>query len=136
MDYDNLILYEKSKGKIILIPAFSSCSQLYNIAEYFTRENTKSKFSVMFNIKVNHKENWLSNGINIQKISEFKSEREIIIQAFSFFYVRNVQIDVNKRTAEIYLESIGRKEILEKKIKNGKDIEYHEIENIMEIKNN
>ena len=131
LDYDNLILYEKSKGKIILIPAFSSCSQLYNIAEYFTRENTKSKFSVMFNIKVNHKENWLSNGINIQKISKFKSDWEIIIQAFSFFYARNVQIDVNKKTAEIYLESIGRKEILEKKIKNGKDIEYNEIENIM-----
>ena len=138
LDYNNLILYEKSKGKIILIPAFSSCCELKEIAKYFGMANEKSNsmFSVMFNIKVNQKENWISNGINIQKISYFKEEKEIIIQAFSFFYVRDVQIDVNKRTAEIYLETIGRKEILEKKIKNGKDIEYNEIENIMQIKNN
>ena len=103
LDYNNLILYEKSKGKIILIPAFTSCSKIKEVAECFARGNSESKsiFSVMFNIKVNHKENWISNGIDIQKISKFEEE-EIIIQAFSFFYVRDVQIDVNKRTAEIY----------------------------------
>ena len=136
LDYNNLLLYEKSKGKIILIPAFTSCSKFKDVAKCFAKVNNKSKFSVMFNIKLNHGKNWLSNGIDIQEISEYKGEEEIIIQAFSFFYVRDVQIDVNNRAAEIYLETIGRKEILEKKMKNGKDVEYNEIENIIQIKNN
>jgi len=49
------------------------------------------------------------------------------------YYVRDVKIDTEKHTADIYLETIGKKEILEEKIKEGKLIRFNYIENIMEI---
>ena len=137
LDYECLSSYERSKGKIILIPAFSSCSLSIEIAKAFSEGEwydifEKKPFSVIFYIKFNHKVNWISNGINTQNISDFPKEEEIIIQAFSFFYVRDIKIDMNKHTAVIYLETIGREEILENN-KNGKDIIYNEKENIMQI---
>ena len=36
--------------------------------------------------------------------------------------------------AEIFLETIGKKEILEEEIKLGKEIKYNEKEKIMEVK--
>ena len=136
LDYNGVLLYEKSKGKIILFPNFFSCSESKEIAYFFTGSeyNDKSLFSVIFTIKFNHKENWISNGINIQSISNYEDEKEILIQAFSFFYIKDVKIDINRHNAEIYLETIGKKEILEKEMKKGKDIEYNEKEKIMQIK--
>ena len=52
---------------------------------------------------------------------------------FSFYYVRDVQIDIKNYTADIYLETIGKKEILEEEIKKGKEIEYNQNENIIQI---
>ncbi len=43
-------------------------------------------------------------------------------------------IDLENYTADIYLETIGKKEILEEKIKLGKEIKYNEKEKIIEIK--
>ena len=59
-------------------------------------------------------------------ISAFKKEKEIIYPAFSFFYVEKVEIDYGKQHANIYLETIGKKCILEEAIKKGKEIEYIE----------
>ena len=136
LDYNLLFFYKNAKGKIIVMPAFSSCSESNKIAVSFASKIKKDQplFSALFIIKFAPKINWLSNGINIQKISKYKNEKEIIIQAFSFFYVRDVKFDNNKSTAEIYLESIDRKEILEEKLKYGKDIEYNVQDNIMQIK--
>ena len=73
LDFNSLLIYEKSKGKIILIPPFTSCSQMLKIAEMFAgresplkKESLKDKslFSVIFIIKFNHKTNWISNGYN------------------------------------------------------------------------
>ncbi len=44
-----------------------------------------------------------------------------------------MKIDTEKHTADIYLETIGKKEILEEKIKEEKSIRYNYIENIMEV---
>ena len=55
-------------------------------------------------------------------------------QPFSFYYVRDVQIDQKNYKADIYLETIGKQEILEEKIKLGKEIKYNEKEKIMEVK--
>ena len=46
-----------------------------------------------------------------------------------------MNIDFEKHTADIYLETIGKKEILEEKIKEDKSISYNYIDNIMEVKN-
>ena len=47
-------------------------------------------------------------------------EREILFQPFSFFCVEKVDINLNEKTADIYLKTIGKKIILEKEIKKRK----------------
>jgi hypothetical protein len=63
----------------------------------------------------------------------YEKEKEHVFLPFSFYYVRDVKIDIKKYTADIYLESIGKKEILEEIIKKGKEIKYNEKEKIMEV---
>ena len=101
--------------------------------EFKTVWGKRRKFSVIFIIPNNFKENWISNGINIDKIS-VERDRGILYQPFSFYYVRKVLIDLNNYISDIFLETIGKKEILEEKIKLGKEIKYNEKEKIMEVK--
>ena len=63
----------------------------------------------------------------------YETEKEILIQPFSFYRVIDVNLNEDNFTADISLETIGKKEILEEQIKLGKKIEYNEKENIMEI---
>ena len=141
LPYSEILVYERAKGKIIILPAFTTTYQDLRFAEkYSGRRDTKSlyesnlKFSVIFMINNNIKKNWISNGIRIEEISTFKKEKEILYQPFSFYYVRDVIIDLENYKADIYLETIGKKEILEEKIKIGKKIKYNEQEKIMEGK--
>lgn len=63
-----------------------------------------------------------------------KKEKEILYLPFSFFFVKDVIIDHKNYKADIYLETIGKKEILEEQIRIGKEIKYNENEKIMEVK--
>ena len=91
-------------------------------------------FSVIFIITNFYKNNYVSSGIDIQNISNFKNEKENIFQPFTFYFVSDVQIDEKNYIADIYLETIGKNEILEKEIRNGKKIEYNRKKNIFQIK--
>ena len=142
MPYSDLLPYVRAKGKIILLSGFTSTSQDDNSAKRFAgRNNTQAlykanlKFSVVFNIRNLCNENWISNGIDVMKESEYKSEKEILYQPFSFYYVRDVQIDNKNYLADIYLDTIGKTEILEEKIKEGKNIEFNPKLKIMQVKN-
>ena len=138
--YSCLLPYERAVGDIILLSAFTSTSESDEIAKKWAgrgREkeiyNNSSKFSVVFHIKNNYKEkNWISNSIDIQNKSMYKKEREFLFQPFSFYKV--IKVDINEKTfsADITLETIGKKEILEEQIKNGKSVKYNINKNIME----
>ena len=141
LPYISLLEYEKAKGKIISFPMFLSTNEEEKIAKLFSgRETSKGLyknrlcFSVVYFIKNNLKENWISNGINIQDVSMYTKEKEIVFLPFSFFYVRDVKIDIVNYTADIYLETIGKEEILEEKIQMGKEIEYNKEKGIMQVK--
>ena len=142
LSYTDLIAYKRAIGKIILLSAFTSTSMDQDMAESFAgREDTNSlynnnlKFSVVFHITNIYKNGWISNGINIEEESEYNEEKEILFQPFSFYYVKNTIINIEQFIADIYLETIGKIEILEEKIKLGKVIEYNKDKNIMEVKN-
>ena len=138
--YSCLLPYERAKGKIIILSGFTSTSENKGKALKFSGRN-KSKelykvrqcFSVLYIIKNKWKKNWVSSGINIQNESSYKEE-EILYQPFSFYYVEDVKINLKKYTADIYLKTIGKKEILEEKIKEGKEIFFNKIENLIELK--
>ena len=141
LTYTNLLPYERAKGQIILLSSFTSTSECELIAQSWAGRGEESKiynknlkFSVVFNIKnFFGNANWISNGINIQNVA-VQNEREILYQPFSFYYLRDVQIDMKNYKADIFLETIGKTEILEEQVKNGKSLEYNRKMNIMEVR--
>jgi hypothetical protein len=139
--YSSLLPYKRAEGKVILLSSFTSTSKIAKYAKTFSGRNKaeeqyKSKllFSVIYIIKNCCQKDWISNGINIMDESFFKKEKEILYQPFSFYFVRSVEIDLNHYTADIYLETIGKKEILEEELKVGKNIEYNPNKRIMQVK--
>jgi len=139
MSYSSLLPYERAQGKIILLSAFTSTSESDILAkrwagrdDTFSLYKTNLKFSVVFIIKNKFKKKWISNGINVQQLSEYQDEKEILFQPFSFYRVRDVHIDIQNYMADIYLETIGKEEILEEQIKLGRKIQYNQKEEIME----
>ena len=141
LTYTCLLPYERAKGKVILLSAFTSTSESELLAQSWAGRGEEValytnnlKFSVVFIITNNFKKNWVSNGINVQNESKYKSEKEFLYQPFSFYLVKDVQIDTQHYTADIYLETIGKTEILEDQIKIGKDVEYNKKEKLIQIK--
>ena len=139
LNYSSLLPYERAEGKIILLSAFTSTSENKILAERWAGRKdplslykTKLQFSVVFIIKNIYNNNWISNGINVQSIAKY-NEKEILYQPFSFYRVRKVDIDHKHFTANIYLETIGKLEILEEQIKMNKKIRYNENKRIMEV---
>ena len=140
--YSCLLPYGRAKGKIILLSSFTSTSQSKENALFFAGRKdslelykTNLLYSVLFIIKNKWENNWISNGINIQEESKYKKEKEILYQPFSFYLLTDIKIYNELRIADIYLETIGKTEILEIEIKKGKEIIYNEFENIIEVKN-
>ena len=138
MPYSSLLPYERAKGKIIILSAFTSTSENLEKAEHFAGrdKNIYKKrllFSVIFHIKNSWKENLYSSGINIKDLSIFKKEKEILFQPFSFYHVLDVEIDHKLYTANIFLKIIPKTQILEEEIKKGNNITYNEDKNVIEI---
>ena len=141
MPFSCLLPYIRADKKIILLSSFTSTSEDEQVAKNWAgRKDPRKlyenslKFSVVYYIINRYKNNWIPNGINVQKEAQYKKEKEYLYQPFSFYFVRDVQIDYVNYQADIYLETIGKTEILEEQIKKGKEIEYNEKENIMQIK--
>ena len=136
LNYSTLLTYERAKGKIIIFTSFTSTSEIEEKASKKMKiyGNYEEKFSVMIKIINLYKSKWISNGIDIQEISEYPNEKEILYQPFSFYKVKDVEIKLDKKEAEIKLETIGKIEILEEKIKySNYSIEYKEKENIVKL---
>ena len=132
--YSSLLRFEREKGKIIFFSDFKLANKRKNIAELKAQRfishiyyEKKYYFSVIFIIQTNN--NYISNAIEIE--IGFNNE-EIILLSFSFYCIKDVIFDYEKYTCDIYLENIGKIEILEEKIKMGKSIKYNEQKNIME----
>ena len=138
--FSSLLAYKRAKGKIIILSAFTSSSEDEGFASSWAGRGTQKNnynglFSVVFIIKNIWKKEWISNGINLQEVTHYENEKEILFEPFTFCHVEDVVFDVKNYTADIYLETIGKTEILENAIKNKKKIEYNEELNIMEVKN-
>ena len=139
----NVLPYIRAKGKVIILSAFTSSSEDRLLAENWSGRKevqksykTKLLFSVLFIINNNYKKNWISNGIDIQNESAYTTEKEILFQPFSFYYLKDVKIDLKKYIFDIYLETVGKTEILEEKIRLGKEVEFIKDENIVKIAEN
>ena len=131
----------KGQKKIICFSAFTSTTPYEILANNWSgrgevQNNFESnlKFSVVFEINNVYQKGWIPNGIDIQEISKYEGEQEVLFQPFSFYYLEDVIINLERYTADIKLITIGKKEILEEKIKNGNEIIFNPRENIIDIK--
>lgn len=138
--YTNLIAFERLKGKIILFSSFTSTSENIKCAKIFSnRDNSESiykakkYFSVIYKIKNYINNNCIPCGVNIQKVSIYDEEKEILIQPFSFYLIKKVKFNYKKYTVDIDLELIQRQEVLEEEIKKGKNVIYDKKTNLMII---
>ena len=141
--YTNILPYERAIGKVIIISNFTSTSENEYLAKNWSgRSNSKSiynqnkKFSCLYKIKNNINMNSIPFGINIQQISEYQKEEEILFQPFSFYRVKNVQFDYDNFTVDIELQTIIKNEILESKIQKGKQVNYDQFKDLVYIENN
>ena len=143
LPYTCLIQYKRAIGKIICLSSFTSTTENEKYAWRFSgRDQAKEiynntlKFSVIYIITNSYENNnWVSCGIDIHKESKYKKEKEVLFQPFTFYYVKKVKIDIENYIADIYLETVGKCEILEEKIKYGKEIEYNKDKKVIEIMN-
>ncbi len=124
--FSEVLPYQRAVDKIIVFTGFTSTSERNDFAEGWAerRESSKDKqFSVMFYIDNDYYDNKFSNCINVQKIAQY-NEKEILFQAFTFYLVKKVKIDMQKKEADIYLKTIRKTHILEEEMKKGKSFEY------------
>ena len=91
--------------------------------------------NIMYDCKItiNHifQDNWKTNCFSVFS-KDIISFPQKIFNLFSFFRVKEVKIDQNDKSAQIVLDTIGKKEILEYKIWNKHTVEYNNNENIIE----
>ena len=141
LPYSKILSYEKVKDEIITFPHFISTTEDEFLAKNWARRgdsielyNETLHFSVIFIITNIYNSNWISNAINIQNLSDYKGDKGILFLPFSFFRVKEVNVDINNYTADIHLETVGKNEILETQIKKGKQIQYNSELNVMKTK--
>ena len=121
--YSSLLPFERAVGKIILLTRFILTTNEEHIAKTNAGRgnekqvyNTEYKFSVIFYItNLYSNEQWISNCIDEHYCLNDKNGHKILFLPFSFFRVIKVDLDINNYKADIFLETIGKKEILEKK---------------------
>ena len=151
MSYINLSFYERNINQIITLPSFTSCSSNRKIAEVFSgrremvgynehlfpieKRKECGYFSTFITINYIYKNGWEPSAFNISYLSENPNEEEYVFLPFSFFLIKNIDINFDNYEANITLENIGKKCLLEKKIQEENIIVYNENENILQEKN-
>ena len=142
-DYLNALSY-KNVGEIIYFPAFTSTSNLIEKAEEFAKLNkttpekrkNQGKFSVIIKIYPHQDEHLWPLCFDIRSISYYNTENEFLFHPFSFFKIRNFKINFDEYRIDLELDTIGKREILEPKIRKRKRLIVDRDNNIITIRNN
>ena len=62
-------------------------------------------------------------------------KKKLYFNHFSFYLVKDVNIDLENYKADIYLDTIGKTEILEENINSNSEIVYNYPKNVIEVIN-
>ena len=142
----DLLEYLKNynKNSHITFPFFFSMTINKNLAESNSKKITekerkeKGLYSIFMEIKYNYENNHEPSVFEVKELSPFPFEEEFILLPFTFMTIIDLKIDSDHYNANIVLEIIGKKEILEYQIKKSKNfgIEYDKDLKIMKLKKN
>jgi hypothetical protein len=128
----DLLVYERAKGKLICFPSFTSTTKIQNIAVNFSKRKNPEQYETIIIIDYIYKNGFIPTAVDVSKISKFEHEKECLFPPYSFFKVKDTKIDYSLKTAEIKLETVGRKKILEEFLKDGSTLVYKEEEGLMD----
>ena len=133
-DFSNIIniyLNYLSDDNIISFLSFTSTSTNEETSKSLI---TSDGFGLLFKINYNYKENWKSLSINTSSISaDIKDER--LFLPFTFYKIKNFELNIENKLAKIELDCIFKKEILEENLNENNNIIYNKEDNIMELDN-
>ena len=127
MNLIDLLYYEREKDKLICYPSFTSTTPLLQTAIGFSNNNkTQYQYATIVTINYKYNKDFIPTAVDVSEISAFLDEKECIFLPYSFFKIKNVEIDHINKKGSIELDSIGRKEIFEKKLRDGYKLNYNE----------
>ena len=134
INFSDLLSYKKLKGELICYSSFTSTTRLLSKAYKFSSEGENNgKYETIITINYSYKDGFIPTAVDVSEISDFKEEKECLFFPYSFFKVKNIKINHNKKRAEIELDAIGKKEIIETQLRDGYKLEYNAQEDLMEV---
>ena len=138
LDIVELLELLKNRGLTITFPNFVSLlnnrDSAANVSERKLPDKErkdKELYSVIMTINYLFNDGYEPCIFNIKNISQNPDEEEFILLPFTFLNLKSIEIDSIKFIADLELDIIGKKEILEYKIKESKNIEFDNLKNIM-----
>ena len=137
----NVLEFLKNRNLKITFPYFFSMVTNKDLVGFFSKRNIPDKerkekgfYSVILTISYLHDDGFEPCVIDLTKLAQYPDEEEYILLPFTFLKLKNIIIDSNKLIADIELEIVGKKEILEYKLKDKKELQFDDKANIMFIK--
>ena len=139
----DLMEFLKNRQLIIIFEYFLSVSSKKEQAEIASKRKMDVKerkekqfYSVIIKIDYVYDDGYKASIIDLRDLQPYPSDENYVILPFTFLNLKKIEIDSNKYLADIELEVIGKKEILESQIKNDdkKVIEYDDKNHIMILK--
>ena len=133
-----LLEYLKNRNYNITFPYFFTMSDKKEFAEFASKRYKSEKkrksqelYSVIMIIEYFYDDGYEPCIYNLIELCQYPDEEEYILLPFTFLNMKNITIDSKKLTADIELQVIGKKDILEKDIKEGKSIVFDKNDVIM-----
>ena len=131
IDIINLFEYIKNKDLIISFSHFMTVTSKKVLAILNAKRNVNvsqrkesNLFSLLIKIEYLYDSAFEPSIFDLGELLLYPDEEEYIILPFTFFKIKNVKIDTKNMNVDIDLNVIGKKEILEEKVKIGKKLKY------------
>ena len=141
----DLMEFLKNKYLLITFQYFLSISSKKELAEMVSKRKMevqerkeKQFYSVILKVDYTYDDGYKPSIIDLSELQPYPNEEKYIILPFTFLQLKKITIDSNNYLADIELEIVGKKEILESQIKSNdkKVLEFDEKKNIIFLKKN
>ncbi len=136
----DLLEFLKNRNLLIAFPYFMSMSNKKDFAQIISKRNLSEKerkkkefYSVILKIDYLYDDSYEPCVFDLKELAQYPDEEEYILLPFTFLKIKKITIDSNNFIADIELVIIGKKEILEYKIKESHTIVFDKKQVIMDV---
>ncbi len=135
LDVVDVLEFLKNRNYAITFPYFLRMATNKKSEELMYIKNSdkkeKEKYSVIMQIDYLYDDGFEPCAFDLRELAQYPDEEEYILLPFTFLHLKKITIDSIKLIADIHLQIIGKEEILEYQIKQGKSIEFDKDKNIL-----